>query len=319
MNTRSKPWKTLVGTGFMIGLTLALAACAGISTPTPQSTVPQPTPTLAQVAAPDVTPTTAAGASVLGLRQVYEDEAAGFSLRLPEDWTVDEGQAAPYGTLYQLGATPLNEAGPNNSSIIVADNTQITPSQLAEQILCGGGCPAPTLTDVTLRNNIPAQFAQIGGEGAPLQPWYFIEQNDILIALSIHNPDRPEEALEAIAQSFTPGSILESGGEEFAAAQAARQALAQELGIHPYAILLDSVISVEWPDACLGVEQADQVCAQVITPGYTVILTTIDPESRVEQQVQYNTNEDGSVVVRAPDPVAPVASLGQSLLTGSMP
>lgn len=31
---------------------------------------------------------------------------------------------------------------------------------------------------------------------------------------------------------------------------------------------------VEWPDSCLGVQQADLACAEVITPGFTVVLDT---------------------------------------------
>jgi hypothetical protein len=37
-------------------------------------------------------------------------------------------------------------------------------------------------------------------------------------------------------------------------------------------ITLKGVGFVEWPDACLGIEQPDVACAEVITPGYRVLL-----------------------------------------------
>ena len=37
-------------------------------------------------------------------------------------------------------------------------------------------------------------------------------------------------------------------------------------------ITLKSLEQVDWPDSCLGVNQADVACAEVISPGYRVIL-----------------------------------------------
>lgn len=35
---------------------------------------------------------------------------------------------------------------------------------------------------------------------------------------------------------------------------------------------LVSVEAVDWPDACLGAARADEMCAEVITPGYRIVL-----------------------------------------------
>jgi hypothetical protein len=51
----------------------------------------------------------------------------------------------------------------------------------------------------------------------------------------------------------------------------AREALAQDLEIDPEAITLVSFESVEWEDACLGIDKEGQVCAQVVTPGHRFI------------------------------------------------
>ncbi len=46
----------------------------------------------------------------------------------------------------------------------------------------------------------------------------------------------------------------------------------------------------EWPDACLGLADEDEVCAEVITPGWRVTLTA-DGEEYVVR-----TDQNGSVV-----------------------
>jgi putative hemolysin len=61
-----------------------------------------------------------------------------------------------------------------------------------------------------------------------------------------------------------------------AAAQAgtlAMQKLATDLMIDPNTIKVTSTELVTWPDACLGLAAADEMCAQVETPGYRVVLT----------------------------------------------
>lgn len=53
---------------------------------------------------------------------------------------------------------------------------------------------------------------------------------------------------------------------------AARGDLAQRLGIAATAITVRTVESVDWPDASLGCPQPGMMYAQVITPGYRIVL-----------------------------------------------
>lgn len=46
----------------------------------------------------------------------------------------------------------------------------------------------------------------------------------------------------------------------------------------------------EWPDACLGLAQEDEMCAQVITPGWRVVL------SAGGEQYVFRTDETGEVI-----------------------
>ena len=77
-----------------------------------------------------------------------------------------------------------------------------------------------------------------------------------------------------------------------AAVAAAQQALADLLTIDPPSITVVSVDSVDWPDACLGVPTPG-ACAQVITPGYRIILSVSG------QSYEFHSNQDGSLVLPA--------------------
>ncbi len=74
------------------------------------------------------------------------------------------------------------------------------------------------------------------------------------------------------------------------AVQAAQANLAQERQVDAAAITVVSVEAVEWPDACLGAPTAEEMCGQVLTPGYLITLAVDGAEYR------YHTNVDGSMV-----------------------
>jgi hypothetical protein len=77
------------------------------------------------------------------------------------------------------------------------------------------------------------------------------------------------------------------------AQQAAITTLSQNLGLAADQIKLVSVESQEWPDSCLGISVEGISCAQVVTSGYRLLLEANG------KQVEYHTNEDGSIVVPA--------------------
>jgi hypothetical protein len=73
--------------------------------------------------------------------------------------------------------------------------------------------------------------------------------------------------------------------------QLAREDLAQRLGLAPDAMRLVSVEAVDWSDASLGCPQPGMMYAQVITPGFRVVL-----EANGEEY-DYHTDRDHSVVL----------------------
>ncbi|GAB4473016.1 MAG: hypothetical protein Kow0088_07990 [Anaerolineales bacterium] len=56
------------------------------------------------------------------------------------------------------------------------------------------------------------------------------------------------------------------------AALSAQQVLAAQLGLLPDEVRILSFERVDWPDACLGIETPGLMCAQVITPGFRILL-----------------------------------------------
>jgi hypothetical protein len=72
--------------------------------------------------------------------------------------------------------------------------------------------------------------------------------------------------------------------------RAARQALATAKGFQLNEISLVSVEAVDWSDACLGLAGSDEMCAQVITPGYRIILKV------GEAEFEFHTDATGQSV-----------------------
>lgn len=68
-----------------------------------------------------------------------------------------------------------------------------------------------------------------------------------------------------------PGLGIENGESE-AAVNAARDLLAQQLSITTDQIDVARVEAVQWPDGCLGLGMAEQMCTQAIVPGYLIVL-----------------------------------------------
>ena len=93
-----------------------------------------------------------------------------------------------------------------------------------------------------------------------------------------------------------------------AAAEVVRLALAARLNLPPEAVNILGVTAVDWGDACLGIHPPDQMCAQVITPGYRIELAAGD------NIYVYHTNSSGNQAILAE---APELKPGPSLITWS--
>jgi hypothetical protein len=91
----------------------------------------------------------------------------------------------------------------------------------------------------------------------------------LLLAACVPLPSTQEPVPATPSGQGQPSQPAETTTPAAAAAQAA---LAAELGVPESQITIVSAEPVEWPDACLGAATEGEMCAQVITPGYRILL-----------------------------------------------
>jgi hypothetical protein len=77
------------------------------------------------------------------------------------------------------------------------------------------------------------------------------------------------------------------------AVKAAIGDLAKALGVSEDQVSLVSATIIEWPDSCLGIQQTNIACAQIVTPGYLIVLEANG------HQYEYNTDSSGDQVFPA--------------------
>ncbi len=71
-----------------------------------------------------------------------------------------------------------------------------------------------------------------------------------------------------------------------------RETAAEEQGVSVESVTILEVQAVEWPDACLGMQTEDLMCAQVITPGFRVTIN-------IDNQIMiYRTDLEGKFILR---------------------
>jgi hypothetical protein len=161
------------------------------------------------------------------------------------------------------------------------------------------------------RTALEALAAKLGVERAELEIQVFETVTWPDACLGIPEPDE----LCAQVESSGYGGILILEGEQYefrmdesaenirlipGAAISARQILASRLAVRVDEVSIVSVQAQDWPDACLGLAEAGQMCAQVITPGYLVVLKAN------EDLYEYRTDQTGNLVVLAEGPEAQV-------------
>jgi hypothetical protein len=89
--------------------------------------------------------------------------------------------------------------------------------------------------------------------------------------------------------------IVPEGGLQVSgpALEAVLKQLAMNLGVREVDVQAVSSSSTEWPDGCLGVALEGVMCAQVVTPGYLIVLEAAG------RQYEYHTDDAGSRVMPA--------------------
>lgn len=104
------------------------------------------------------------------------------------------------------------------------------------------------------------------------------------------SPISPAGTVEVAMQTPPSRSLAPVPGSE-TAVEAAVADLSQQKGIPADQITVTSVEAMDWPDTSLGCPQEGFMYAQVITPGYLIILEAQG------QSYEYHTNQDTGVVL----------------------
>jgi hypothetical protein len=115
---------------------------------------------------------------------------------------------------------------------------------------------------------------------------------DVRFILSAVNNGRPASANALwFVPSIRQRPVVDPGYDKIPAVVAARTKVARALGLDPKDVLVTKAEARTWSDSCLGVNQQETVCTDIIVNGYRVVLWANG------RQYEAHTNEDGSVVV----------------------
>jgi hypothetical protein len=83
----------------------------------------------------------------------------------------------------------------------------------------------------------------------------------------------------------------EGSDAQAAAIEAARQDAAQRLNLSPSAVQLEDVQRRQWPDRALGCPRQGVLYAQIVTPGYVVVV------AGGGKHLEYHTDDRGQAVL----------------------
>ena len=151
------------------------------------------------------------------------------------------------------------------------------------------GCPQPGMMYVQVIT--PGYRIVLEAEGETYA--YHTDTGDHIVLCQPEGRSQESEpsATPSAATGSQPLAAAEPTPEVKAVVGLATEDLAKRLGLAPETIQLVSVEPVEWSDASLGCPQPGMMYAQVITPGYKVVLETEG------QEHEYHTDMDRFVVL----------------------
>jgi membrane protease subunit HflC len=113
----------------------------------------------------------------------------------------------------------------------------------------------------------------------------FLSQNSTVVLPADADLFKFLQSPNLASTNVTGGGRFATGSEGFAVTEAARALLAADLGIDPQAPFLVGFEATDWPDTSLGCPKEGELYAQVIVPGYRIVLE--------HEGTQYEFHSDG--------------------------
>ena len=189
-----------------------------------------------------------------------------------------------------LSSTPSNPTTPPTQP---ARPTQPAESQTAAPAATGSGLANPASVNCVQKGNrLEIRTAADGGQvgicifpdGSECEEWAFFRGEcgpgtpaspntgageTATAASGTGTPETPAGA----AATGTPGqqAIIDPVVQKRVVG-AAQSLLAKKLNVQASEISLVSITPVRWPDACLGLPGPDEMCAQMVTDGFKVVM-----------------------------------------------
>ena len=116
-----------------------------------------------------------------------------------------------------------------------------------------------------------------------------MEKKKIILILLVTGLSMVIAACSAIGGS---GTLPNTGGVNVdeATVRSVMNQISANLGVQVDDIEVVSIEQKDWPDACLGLPNAGEACAEIITPGYQVTVKVNG------QEYVFRTDESGSMV-----------------------
>ena len=101
----------------------------------------------------------------------------------------------------------------------------------------------------------------------------------VLAACGTNRPNAPATQNPALGEALPPDVALNVQNQ-----------ISEALGVPLDSIQIQNIEKMDWPNSCLGLPEGDEVCAEVITPGW-LLTFNID-----NQEYQYRVDSTGTVV-----------------------
>lgn len=213
--------------------------------------------------------------------------------------SVVEGPAGPPATASPVARpaaatdpTPTTRPQPTAAPVATTGAAAASPVPPAD-MTAGASLEVQAQADLARRLNAATQAVQIVsvtqrempagslgcGEDKGAQPQGIVMGDEIVLRVGGQEYTYRSDGLQlapcspiAFPGGREPLVIQGSNPAEFQAQNLAMNDLAQRLGVAKSAITLVKIEAVEWPDASLGCPRPGMMYAQVITPGYLVVL-----------------------------------------------
>lgn len=106
----------------------------------------------------------------------------------------------------------------------------------------------------------------------------------LLAACSTSQANTPEPQANPALENALPPDV----------ALTVQNQVSEILGAAPESIQIETVEKREWPDSCLGLPEADEACAEVITPGW-LLAFSLDG-----QEYHFRVDETGTIIRQEP-------------------